>query len=100
VVKINKLPKIDRHRIKEEIHTLKSMKEHPNIIHFISAWVNKAKEEVVFITEMITAGSIRQYLKKIKKPRLKVLKTWAIEILKGLRYLHELNPPIIHRDIK
>jgi WNK lysine deficient protein kinase len=100
VIKIKKLPKIERRRISEEINTLKSMKEHPNIIHFISAWINKQKEEVVFITEMVTAGSIRQYLKRIKKPRLKVLKTWAIQILKGLQYLHELNPPIIHRDIK
>lgn len=74
VIKINKLPKIDRKRISDEIHTLKSMKEHPNIIHFISAWVNKSKEEVIFITEMVTAGSLRQYLKKIKKPRLKVIK--------------------------
>ena len=100
VIKINKLPKIDRKRISDEIHTLKSMKEHPNIIHFISAWVNKGKEEVIFITEMVTAGSLRQYLKKIKKPRLKVIKKWAIEILKGIKYLHELDPPIIHRDIK
>jgi WNK lysine deficient protein kinase len=100
VIKINRLPKLDRKRISEEIHTLKSMKEHSNIIHFISAWINKSKEEVVFITEMVTAGSIRQYLKRIKRPRLKVLKTWAIQILEGLMYLHELNPPIIHRDIK
>jgi hypothetical protein len=100
VIKISKLPKIDRKRISEEIHTLKHMKEHPNIIHFISAWINKQKEEVCFITEMVTAGSLRQYLKKIKRPRLKVLKTWAIQVLKGLSYLHELSPPIIHRDIK
>ena len=100
VIKITKLPKIDRGRIKYEVATLKSMKEHPNIIHFIAAWINKQKEEVVFITEMVTAGSLRQYLKKIKKPKLKVIKTWAIEILKGLNYLHQLDPPIIHRDIK
>lgn len=100
VIKITRLPKIDRVRIKEEINTLRTMPEHPNIIHFISAWINKAKQEVVFITEMVTAGSLRQYLKRIKKPRLKVIKAWAIEILKGLVYLHELNPPVIHRDIK
>lgn len=33
--------------------------------------------------------------------RLKVLKHWAKEILKGLSYLHSLEPfEIIHRDIK
>ena len=57
------------------------MLEHKNIIHFISAWVNKAKEQVVFITEMITGGSLRGYVKKIKHPRLRVVKGWCIEIL-------------------
>lgn len=79
---------------------MKHLEEHPNIIHFIAAWINKAKEEVVFITEMVTAGSLRQFLKKIKRPRLKVLKKWAIQILNGLTFLHELKPPVIHRDIK
>ena len=41
-----------------------------------------------------------RFLKKTKYPRLKVVKNWAREILQGLKYLHEFNPPIIHRDIK
>ena len=53
------------------------------------------------ITEIITGGSLRSYVKKYKHIRLKVIKSWCIEILKGLVYLHEQEPhPIIHRDIK
>lgn len=40
-------------------------------------------------------------MKKIKSPRLKVVKGWCREILNGIAYLHDLQPnPIIHRDIK
>lgn len=50
---------------------------------------------------MITGGSLRKYVEKIKIPRLKVIKGWCKEILQGLVYLHEQKPhPIIHRDLK
>ena len=29
-----------------------------------------------------------------------VIKTWCSQILQGLVYLHGLDPPVIHRDIK
>lgn len=76
VINLKRLPKQDRIRIKSEIDLIKKL-EHKNIIHFISAWFNKEKEEVVFITEMITGGSLRKYVKKIKNPRLKVIKGWC-----------------------
>lgn len=50
---------------------------------------------------MITGGSLRKYVKRIKTPRLKVIKGWCLEILQGLVYLHDQKPhPIIHRDLK
>lgn len=100
VINLNRLPKQDRLRIKSEIDLIKKL-DHPNIIHFISAWYNNDKQEVVFITEMITGGSLKKYVKRIMRPRLKVIKGWCKEILKGLVYLHEQKPhPIIHRDLK
>ena len=56
---------------------------------------------MVFITEMITGGSLISYIKKNKIKRLKIIKQWCIEILRGLEYLHTQSPfPVIHRDIK
>lgn len=86
-------------KIKEEIEIMK-MLQHPNIISFISGFYNEDKKEVVIITELFSGGSLKQYLTNFLKPRLRVIKHWAIEILQGLKYLHELTPPIIHRDIK
>jgi len=49
---------------------------------------------------MITGGTLRQYIKRNKISRLKVIKKWCIEILQGLNYLHTQLTPIIHRDLK
>lgn len=48
----------------------------------------------------MTSGTLREYIKKLQTPNLKIVKRWARQILKGLAYLHYHNPPIIHRDIK
>jgi serine/threonine protein kinase len=58
------LPLVERKRISKEILMLKNLK-HPNIIHFIGTWINKAKEEVVFITEIVTGGSLKSYMTMI-----------------------------------
>jgi WNK lysine deficient protein kinase len=56
--------------------------------------LNNQQEELIVITELITAGSIREYLKKIHTPRLKVVKRWCERIIDGLDYLHQHD--IIH----
>ena len=40
------------------------------------------------------------YIKRFKKINLKVLKNWCRQILKGLYFLHNRTPPVIHRDLK
>lgn len=79
-IQLSRLPQADRVRIKFEIDLIKKLK-HKNIIHFISGWQNKELQEVVFITEMITGGSLRSYIKKNKINRLNIIKGWCIEIL-------------------
>lgn len=37
---------------------------------------------------------------KNKELNMEVIKNWCIQILEALNYLHTLDPPIIHRDLK
>lgn len=41
-----------------------------------------------------------RYLKRFKVMKIKVLRSWCRQILKGLHFLHTRAPPIIHRDLK
>ena len=99
-IRISNLDDSELTRITEEISLLKQL-HHPNIINFVSGWFDDEKRECVIITEIFPGGCLKKHLMKIQNPRLKLVKFWIREILKGLRYLHsEVSPPIIHRDIK
>lgn len=87
----------DYGELSHEIEILKSVR-HPNIIAFHDAW--STNNEFVFITELMTSGTLRDYIRKLSLPNIKVVKRWSRQILKGLVYLHGHEPPIIHRDIK
>ncbi|KAG2206866.1 hypothetical protein INT47_007623 [Mucor saturninus] len=82
-----------------EIEILKSVR-HPNIIAFHDAWLSENRTEFIFVTELMTSGTLREYIRKLSLPNPKIVKRWSRQILKGLAYLHGHNPPIIHRDIK
>ena len=99
-ISLKNLPPDAQLHITKEVRLNRKL-DHPNIVHFISAWTNPSNEELVLITEIVTGGSLKQYLKKIKHPRLKVIKMWCKGILEGLNYLHSQEPyPLIHRDLK
>ncbi|KAF9905244.1 signal transducing kinase of the PAK [Linnemannia zychae] len=83
--------------LSQEIEILKRVR-HPNIINFHDCWYSNT--EFIFITELMTSGTLREYIRKLQTPNVKVVKRWCRQILKGLIYLHSYDPPIIHRDIK
>ncbi|KAJ3325148.1 signal transducing kinase of the PAK [Boothiomyces sp. JEL0866] len=89
--------KAEFQELSQEIEILKRVR-HPNIIQFHDCWFQNS--EFVFITELMTSGTLREYIRKLHIPNLKIVKRWARQILKGLSYLHSNDPPIIHRDIK
>jgi len=54
----------------------------------------------MFVTEILSSGTLKSFINRVKVIRWKIAKRWAIQILKGLEYLHSQKPPIIHRDLK
>ncbi|XVF42129.1 hypothetical protein PTKIN_Ptkin01aG0335500 [Pterospermum kingtungense] len=89
----------DLERLYCEIHLLKTLK-HKNIMKFYTSWVDTANMNINFVTEMFTSGTLRQYRLKHKRVNIRAVKHWCRQILSGLLYLHNIDPPVIHRDLK
>lgn len=96
-----RLNKDERQRFREEVEMLKGL-QHFNIVRFYDYYevCTAERKFLVLITELMTSGTLKTYLKRFKKINLKVLKSWCRQILKGLNFLHSRTPPIIHRDLK
>lgn len=79
--------------------------EHPNIVKFHKYWTDNTsdKPRIIFITEYMSSGSLKQFLKKTKKNMKKLpiqgWKRWCSQILSGLDYLHSCTPSIIHGNL-
>jgi len=78
--------------------------EHPNIVKFHKYWMETHdKARVVFITEYMSSGSLKQFLKRtkrnVKRLPLQAWKRWCTQILSALSYLHSCSPPIIHGNL-
>ena len=87
----------DASKIISEIQILQQLR-HEAIISLYHSWI--ASDQVYFITELMTSGTLKSYIRKTKVIKQKILRNWCRQILRGLVYLHSLSPPIIHRDLK
>ncbi|KAL9236863.1 hypothetical protein vseg_011485 [Gypsophila vaccaria] len=72
---------------------------HPNVVQFLGAVTQSTP--MMIITEFLPKGDLCEYLLNIGglKPRTAV--RYALDIARGMSYLHEIKPhPIIHCDLE
>ncbi|TDG45716.1 hypothetical protein AWZ03_007854 [Drosophila navojoa] len=80
--------------------------DHQNIVKFHRYWtdtLNAERPRVIFITEYMSSGSLKQFLKRTKRNAkrlpLESWRRWCTQILSALSYLHSCSPPIIHGNL-
>jgi serine/threonine protein kinase len=109
-IRIDSFMKADITRMHNEIKILEALRNENIIVcapnqNLLYSWRAPSKytgkEEIYFITELMTSGTLKGYIRKTKGPiKPKIIRNWCKQILKGLHYLHSREPPIIHRDLK
>ena len=78
--------------------TLLSNLRHPNIVQFIGIYFNNGKTDLVLVMEKMDCDLL-QFMSLQPKPRLTTKLSILQDVASGLVYLHEHNPPIVHRDL-
>ncbi|XP_011203094.2 nuclear receptor-binding protein homolog [Bactrocera dorsalis] len=80
--------------------------DHQNIVKFHRYWTdtqNADRPRVIFITEYMSSGSLKQFLKRTKRNAkrlpLEAWRRWCTQILSALSYLHSCTPPVIHGNL-
>ncbi|GAV80557.1 Pkinase domain-containing protein/Ank_2 domain-containing protein [Cephalotus follicularis] len=103
-VAVKKLPEevlTDEDKVRafrDELELLQRIR-HPNVVQFLGAVTQSSP--MMIVTEYLPKGDLRGYL--IRKGALKPAKAvrFALDIARGISYLHENKPaPIIHRDLE
>ncbi|KAK7357186.1 hypothetical protein VNO80_16469 [Phaseolus coccineus] len=84
-----------------EMETLSKL-NHPNIVRILGYWASGPERLLVY--EFIEKGNLDQWLHEPDPSRTPLSWETRVNIIRGvahgLSYLHELEKPVIHRDIK
>lgn len=75
---------------------------HPNIVLFMGICMQPTK--ICLVTELMVRGDVRELLSRSRNGRLRLdwplRQQWALDTAQGMAYVHSLDPPMIHRDLK
>lgn len=82
---------------RHEVNLLVKLR-HPNIVQFLGAVTEK--KPLMLITEYLRGGDLHQYLKEKGSLSPSTAINFALDIARGMAYLHNEPNVIIHRDLK
>nr|KYP57880.1 Serine/threonine-protein kinase CTR1 [Cajanus cajan] len=83
---------------RQEVSVMKRLR-HPNILLFMGAVTSP--QRLCIVTEFLPRGSLCRLLhRNTSKLDWRRRVHMALDIARGVNYLHHSNPPIIHRDLK
>ncbi|XP_061345911.1 probable serine/threonine-protein kinase SIS8 isoform X2 [Gastrolobium bilobum] len=83
---------------RQEVSVMKRLR-HPNILLFMGAVTSP--QRLCIVTEFLPRGSLLRLLQRnTSKLDWRRRVHIALDIARGVNYLHHCNPPIIHRDLK
>ncbi|GMY37722.1 integrin-linked protein kinase 1 [Fagus crenata] len=83
---------------RDELALLQKIR-HPNVVQFLGAVTQSSP--MMIVTEYLPKGDLRAFLKKRGALKPTTAVRFALDIARGMSYLHENKPaPIIHRDLE
>ena len=97
---LEQLSETRRKEFEREISALMKLRPHNNLVNFMG--VSLHENDLCIITELCSGATLFEWL-HIKKDfiinwqqKIKI----ALDVARGMNYLHTCDPPIIHRDLK
>ncbi|VFQ84134.1 unnamed protein product [Cuscuta campestris] len=83
---------------RDELALLQKIR-HPNVVQFLGAVTQSSP--MMIVTEYLPKGDLRAFLKKKGALKPIIAVKYALDIARGMNYLHEHKPEaIIHRDLE
>ncbi|GJJ12521.1 hypothetical protein Clacol_006764 [Clathrus columnatus] len=74
---------------------------HPNVVKFLGVSIpENPKETPMIVSELCSNGDLFDYVRNVPAPSLNKVLNLMLDVARGLKYLHDHKPSVIHRDCK